>query len=85
MEDDCEFVVSSWRRAKVVRSGRPPLLVSDLALDGRGLISIGLKPGPHFAQILGGLLDWVLQDPERNQHDLLVERAVELVADITDE
>jgi len=85
MGDDCEFVVSSWRRAKVIRSGRPPLLVSDLALDGRGLISIGLKPGPHFAQILGGLLDWVLQDPERNQHDLLVERAVELAADITDE
>ena len=69
MGDDRESLVSSWRQAKAIRLQRPPLEVSDLALDGRGLISIGLKPGPHFAQILDGLLDWVLEDPERNRHD----------------
>lgn len=82
MGDDRESLVGSWRRAKAVRFQGPPLAVSDLALDGRGLISIGLKPGPHFAQILDGLLDWVLEDPERNRHDLLAECALELAAEI---
>ena len=84
MGDDRESLVSSWRQAKAIRLQRPPLEVSDLALDGRGLISIGLKPGPHFAQILDGLLDWVLEDPERNRHDLLVECAMELAAKLAD-
>ncbi|SVB50287.1 uncharacterized protein METZ01_LOCUS203141, partial [marine metagenome] len=84
MGDDRESLVNSWRQAKAIRLQRPPLEVSDLALDGRGLISIGLKPGPHFAQILDGLLDWVLEDPERNRHDLLVECAMELAAELVD-
>jgi tRNA nucleotidyltransferase (CCA-adding enzyme) len=71
-------LVASWRRAKAVRASAPPLAVGDLALDGRGLIKLGLRPGPHFGRILDALLDWVLEDPVRNQRDLLAERALEL-------
>ena len=78
---DClDEVVASWRRAKAVRAAAPPLVVGDLAFDGRGLIGLGLKPGPHFGRILDGLLDWVLEDPERNHVELLAERALELAA-----
>jgi tRNA nucleotidyltransferase (CCA-adding enzyme) len=71
-------VVASWRRAKKVRAAAPPLAVGDLALDGRGLISLGLKPGPGFGRILEALLEWVLDEPARNRRELLEKRALEL-------
>ncbi|MEQ1857421.1 MAG: hypothetical protein ABL963_13260, partial [Longimicrobiales bacterium] len=73
-----ESVVAAWRRAKRVRASAPPLAVGDLAIDGRTLIALGLKPGPHFGQILAALLDWVLDDPTRNQRGLLADRAQEI-------
>lgn len=78
LPDRVESVVSSWRTAKKVRASAPPLAVGDLAMDGRGLIGLGLKPGPHFGRILDGLLDWVLEDPSRNRREQLAERALEL-------
>jgi tRNA nucleotidyltransferase (CCA-adding enzyme) len=71
-------VVASWRRARQARRGAPPLAVGDLALDGRGLIALGLRPGPGFGRILEALLEWVLEDPERNRRALLEARAIEL-------
>jgi tRNA nucleotidyltransferase (CCA-adding enzyme) len=71
-------VVAAWRRARAVRAAAPPLTVADLALDGRGLIRLGLRPGPDFGRILAGLLDWVLEDPDRNLPEVLGERALEL-------
>ncbi len=50
-----------------------PLGIGDLALDGRDLISMGLKPGPSFGRILGGLIDRVLEDPSLNTRDRLLE------------
>jgi tRNA nucleotidyltransferase (CCA-adding enzyme) len=76
--DRVDAVVASWRRARAVRAATPPLAVGDLAFDGRGLIGLGLKPGPHFGRILDGLLDWVLEDPTRNRPELLAERARQL-------
>ncbi len=74
-------VVDSWRRARTVMADDPPLSVSDLALDGRDLIRLGLKPGPEFGRILDGLLDWVLEDPSRNVARLLAQRAIEEVGE----
>jgi tRNA nucleotidyltransferase (CCA-adding enzyme) len=59
------------------RSGAP-LTLSELALDGRDLIRLGLKPGPHFGDVLDGLLDFVLEDPERNTAPALEKRMAEL-------
>ena len=74
----CQAVVESWRRARAIRADGPPLSVSDLAFDGRALIRMGLRPGPHFGEILDDLLAWVLDDPTRNEEGLLAERAAEL-------
>jgi tRNA nucleotidyltransferase (CCA-adding enzyme) len=48
-----------------------PLEQGDLAFDGRDLISMGLKPGPRFGEILGALMDRVLEDPAQNDPDAL--------------
>jgi len=77
-------VVASWRRARRVRADSPPLAVDELALDGRGLIALGLEPGPGFGRILDDLLEWVLEDPSRNERAVLSERALELAGARTD-
>lgn len=68
-------VVDAWRRVRAVRRSRPPLDVKDLALDGRDLMRLGMKPGPHFGTILERLLDHVLEDPSRNDPDWLADEA----------
>jgi tRNA nucleotidyltransferase (CCA-adding enzyme) len=73
-------VVASFKAAKKVLAARPPLSVGELALDGRDLIGLGLRPGPGFGRILDGLLDWVLDDPTRNRREVLGARALELAA-----
>ena len=78
LADDVEEIVSSWRRVRAVRAEAPPLEVGDLTLDGRGLIALGLKPGPAFGEILAELLEWVLEDPSRNERTTLEEKALAL-------
>ena len=73
-----EAVVAAWRRCRRVLAEDPALEVGDLAVDGRDLIRLGLKPGPRFGSLLSTLLEWVLEDPARNEADTLLERAREL-------
>jgi len=73
-----DAVVAAWRAARRVRATRPPLAVGDLALDGRDLIRLGLKPGPHFGEILESLLELVLGDPALNRVETLEVEAVRL-------
>ncbi|MBO4863717.1 MAG: CCA tRNA nucleotidyltransferase [Eubacterium sp.] len=49
------------------------LSISDLALKGQDLIEMGIKPGPEMGEILRGLLDKVLDDPELNTKERLKE------------
>lgn len=64
-------VVASWRRAREVWFAGPPLTLAELALDGRDLMALGLRPGPRFGLILEALLDLVLEDPGRNDAQVL--------------
>lgn len=60
-------------RARAVVASGPPLTVGDLAIGGRDLIRLGLKPGPHFGDLLHGALECVLEDPALNTTDALLE------------
>jgi len=79
--DRVDAVVAAWRRARIIRRARPPLSVGDLELDGRGLMALGLKPGPRFGQVLEALLEWVIEDPTRNTREALSQRALELASE----
>lgn len=59
--------VEAWRALRRELAAAPPLSEGDLALDGRDLIRMGLKPGPRFGRILEHLLDRVLEDPALNE------------------
>jgi tRNA nucleotidyltransferase (CCA-adding enzyme) len=45
-----------------------------LAISGRDLIDMGMKPGPRFGRILEELLDLVLEDPTLNEAEALISR-----------
>lgn len=66
-------VLNLIRRLRGQLQSHPPLDVGDLALTGRDLIAFGLKPGPEFGVILDRLLLRVLDDPEVNTRDRLLE------------
>ncbi len=53
-------------------AGRPPLAVGDLAVTGRDLIALGYRPGRWFGEVLDGLLENVLDDPDLNERDALL-------------
>jgi len=47
--------------------------VKDLAIGGKDLIDLGIDRGPMFGVILNGLLDRVVEDPELNDRDTLLD------------
>jgi len=64
------------RLRRQLRSGAP-IRSQDLAIDGRDLISLGLKPGPRFGEILDSLMEEVLEEPGLNRRADLLERVRE--------
>lgn len=45
-----------------------------LAVTGKDLIAVGVKPGPRMGEILQGLLEAVLEDPGLNTRDRLLDQ-----------
>lgn len=59
---------------RIIQEGLP-LRMSDLAVNGDDLIALGYRPGPEVGRTLNTLLEIVLDDPLRNDRDLLLEMA----------
>ncbi len=60
---------------------RDPLEVSDLAIDGDDLRQAGVSAGPSLGRVLHALVDFVLDDPSRNEAPTLLAEAKRLVSD----
>ena len=58
------------------------LSLKDMKLTGRDLIADGMQPGPQIGEILNQLLMEVLEFPERNNQEYLLERSRELRAEM---
>ena len=56
------------------------LSIGELAITGKDLIDMGIKPGPLMGDILDNLLTNVLRVPEHNTKEWLLERANELIS-----
>ncbi len=51
-----------------------PITLKDLAVKGSDLIAAGMKPGPEMGEVLSRMLDDVLENPEHNQKEYLIEK-----------
>lgn len=49
------------------------LSLKDLSIKGRDLIEMGIKPGREMGEILNELLNYVLDNPEMNKKEILLE------------
>jgi hypothetical protein len=64
------------QRIAAERAQNPPLAVGDLAITGKQLmIELGLPPGPAVGETLRQLLEFVLDDPQRNDSKSLLAEA----------
>ena len=69
---------SSGRQSGCIRkswSRQECLSLKDLAVTGRDLIAAGMKPGPELGRVLEELLALVIDHPEYNTKELLLEKA----------
>ncbi len=57
------------------RERRAPLSLAELAVNGKDLMDAGLARGKRLKEVLAYLLDAVLDDPEKNTRDALLELA----------
>ncbi len=57
---------------KVIERG-DCLSLKDLAVSGKDLIAVGVKPGKEMGDILNHLLQTVLEDPDKNKQEMLLE------------
>jgi tRNA nucleotidyltransferase/poly(A) polymerase len=54
----------------IISSGQP-IFREDLAVDGRDLKSLGVKPGPMYKEIFSNILGIVISDPSKNTKEWL--------------
>ena len=48
------------------------LCLKDLAVTGKDLIDLGIKPGKEIGEILNKFLEMVIENPELNQKEILL-------------
>ncbi len=75
---------TSWRleefKDRMIEQLNQPLDVTDLALNGHDLMeALNLKPGPILGKLLHELFEMVLENPELNTKETLIEKAQELL------
>jgi hypothetical protein len=70
-------LVELYRRARAALAAEHALKREDLAISGDDLIALGMDPGPAVGEVLGRLLERVLEDPSVNRRERLLELARE--------
>jgi poly(A) polymerase/tRNA nucleotidyltransferase (CCA-adding enzyme) len=66
------------RRIERLLAEDDALRISQLAVDGRDVMRVlGIEPGERVGRVLAKLLEEVLEDPAKNDHDALLRRLAE--------
>ncbi len=72
-------LVATWARVHDELMNRPPLELGDLAVNGDDLLELGLPRGRLVGLMLDELHAQVLESPDLNQREILLEHARELI------
>lgn len=71
--------LADWERIyEEIRAKEECVSLKTLAVNGGDLIAAGMQPGPGLGEVLQKLLELVLEDPECNRKDYLLERALRM-------
>lgn len=73
-------LVERWRHVHKVLLQHPVIDASGLAIGGKELKALGLKPGPQFGEILDALVERVIENPSLNERERLMSIVKEEIA-----
>lgn len=75
-------VANLRKRIEKILEEENAITVRDLAVDGNDIMrEFDLKPGPIIGEVLGHLLEEILDDPDKNDYHTLVSIAAEYLKD----
>jgi putative nucleotidyltransferase with HDIG domain len=75
LEPPADFLIPMINRVEAVLAKSRALSLKDLAVAGTDLMEAGIRPGKTMGIILGELLEAVVEDPELNTREKLLEIA----------
>ena len=75
VEEKLEYLKEVEHIWRDIRMHGDCLSLKDMKIGGAELIADGMKPGPEIGQLLNRLLQEVLEYPERNDREYLLERS----------
>lgn len=75
--DEEKFEELNIKANEAIKSNYPTTL-KDLAIDGKDLMMAGVKQGKEVGMILNLLLDFVLENPESNNKNILLNLAIKI-------
>jgi len=78
-EDELKALIFVWRRVHEERLSGAPIEPGDLVVNGSDILDLGLEPGPLVRLLLEELHARVLEDPELNTRQTLLQQARELI------
>ena len=71
-EEKLEYVDTYEKLYKQILSKGDCVNKKDLAINGKDLIAIGMKPGPQLGAVIDKLLEIVMDDPAQNTKENLL-------------
>jgi tRNA nucleotidyltransferase/poly(A) polymerase len=75
IEPPPDYLAPLADRVRAILAGKQVLSLKDLAVSGKDLMTIGVRPGPYMGIILQELLETVIDDPALNDREELLEIA----------
>ncbi|MCD8149914.1 MAG: HD domain-containing protein [Clostridiales bacterium] len=73
-KEKLEYLDEYERIYRMIQEKKECLSLKDLAVTGSDLIEAGLKPGPEIGRVLNLMLQEVLDEPELNRKEILLDR-----------
>ncbi len=67
-----DSVINLKNKVQEVLNAQQPMSIKDLDINGNDLIQLGIKPSKEMGDILNGLLEMVLENPELNNKETLL-------------
>ncbi len=67
---------------KDIKEKKQCLTMSEMAINGDDLIALGMKPGREMKELLNYLFDTVLENPEVNNREVLLELARQRISEL---
>lgn len=71
-----QYDVEILHMTEMIRERGDCLHLKEMAVTGKDLIAAGVKPGKEIGKILDEMLQLVLDEPEKNQKEILMKRLV---------